>query len=163
MPEISRFLGIVIGVFYNEHGVPHFHAVYGEFDTTVEIESEHVHGHLPGGRSVWSLNGPASIAQNYWTYVFDGRACGACHQRERAIPARTYRSKPGRTVLAYRHRPGTRRSHRRCSGVHVRHRVHPQGVRQRRINVRNSELPSRLRDGQSIDTTHFREKNGLAR
>lgn len=32
MPEISRFLGIVIGMFYKEHGVPHFHAVYGEHD-----------------------------------------------------------------------------------------------------------------------------------
>ncbi len=30
MPEISRFLGIVIGKFYSEHGVAHFHAVYGE-------------------------------------------------------------------------------------------------------------------------------------
>jgi hypothetical protein len=47
MPEISRFLGIVIGMFYNEHGVPHFHAVYGEFEATIEIESERVHGHLP--------------------------------------------------------------------------------------------------------------------
>ena len=28
-------------------GVPHFHTVYGEFEATVEIESEHVHGHLP--------------------------------------------------------------------------------------------------------------------
>jgi hypothetical protein len=24
MPEISRFLGIVIGMFFNEHGLPHF-------------------------------------------------------------------------------------------------------------------------------------------
>ena len=47
MPEISRFLGIVIGMFYNEHGVPHFHAVYGEHEATIEIESEHVHGYLP--------------------------------------------------------------------------------------------------------------------
>jgi len=31
MPEISRFLGIVIGMFYSEHGVPDFHAVYGQF------------------------------------------------------------------------------------------------------------------------------------
>jgi hypothetical protein len=30
MPEISRFLGIVIGMFFNEHGLPQFHAVYGE-------------------------------------------------------------------------------------------------------------------------------------
>jgi hypothetical protein len=40
MPEISRFLGIVIGMFFNEHGVPHFHTVYGEHEATIEIESE---------------------------------------------------------------------------------------------------------------------------
>lgn len=47
MPEISRFLGIVIGMFYNEHGVPHFHAVYGDAEATIEIETERIHGHLP--------------------------------------------------------------------------------------------------------------------
>ena len=44
MPEISRFLGIVIGMFYSEHGVPHFHAVYGGYEISVEIESHAVHG-----------------------------------------------------------------------------------------------------------------------
>ena len=29
MPEISRFFGIVIAVYWKEHGVPHFHAKYG--------------------------------------------------------------------------------------------------------------------------------------
>lgn len=47
MPEISRFLGIVIGMFFNEHGPPHFHAVYGEHKVTVEIESGHVAGEFP--------------------------------------------------------------------------------------------------------------------
>jgi hypothetical protein len=47
LPEISRFLGIVIGMFYNEHGPAHFHAVYGEHEATVEIESGLVRGHLP--------------------------------------------------------------------------------------------------------------------
>jgi Domain of unknown function (DUF4160) len=47
VPEISRFLGIVIGMFYNEHGPAHFHAVYGEHEATVEIESGRVRGHLP--------------------------------------------------------------------------------------------------------------------
>jgi len=47
MPEISRFLGIVIGIFYSEHGVPHFHAVYGEHEVSVEIESGSVHGEFP--------------------------------------------------------------------------------------------------------------------
>jgi hypothetical protein len=47
MPEISRFLGIVIGMFFNEHGVPHFHAVCGEYEITVEVETGVVHGEFP--------------------------------------------------------------------------------------------------------------------
>lgn len=30
MPEISRFFGIIIAMFWNEHGVPHFHVRYGD-------------------------------------------------------------------------------------------------------------------------------------
>lgn len=47
MPEISRFLGIVIGMFYREYAPPHFHAVYGEFEITVEIETGIVTGRFP--------------------------------------------------------------------------------------------------------------------
>jgi hypothetical protein len=47
MPEISRFLGIVIGIFYSEHGVAHFHAVYGEHEISVEVESGTIHGEFP--------------------------------------------------------------------------------------------------------------------
>ncbi len=47
MPELSRFLGIVIGMFYREHGVPHFHAVYGEHEISVEVETRRIHGHFP--------------------------------------------------------------------------------------------------------------------
>ncbi len=31
MPEISRFLGIVITMYFNDHSPPHFHAKYGEY------------------------------------------------------------------------------------------------------------------------------------
>jgi hypothetical protein len=47
MPEISRFLGIVIRMFYRDHAPPHFHAEYGEFEITVEIESGEVNGKFP--------------------------------------------------------------------------------------------------------------------
>ena len=47
MPEISRFLGIVISIYYNEHNPPHFHAQYGEFQITIEIESGIVVGNFP--------------------------------------------------------------------------------------------------------------------
>jgi len=39
MPEISRFLGIVIAIYYNDHAPPHFHARYGDHEIRVEIES----------------------------------------------------------------------------------------------------------------------------
>ena len=39
MPEISRFLGIVIATYYNDHAPPHFHARYGEFEIRVNIEN----------------------------------------------------------------------------------------------------------------------------
>ena len=39
MPEISRFFGIVIAMFYNDHSPPHFHARYGEHRAIIEIES----------------------------------------------------------------------------------------------------------------------------
>jgi hypothetical protein len=37
----------VIGIFYSEHGVSHFHAVYGEHEISVEIESGKIHGEFP--------------------------------------------------------------------------------------------------------------------
>lgn len=47
MPELSRFLGIVIGIFPREHPPPHFHAVYGEYQITVDIQIGVVHGNFP--------------------------------------------------------------------------------------------------------------------
>ncbi|HHE55453.1 MAG TPA: DUF4160 domain-containing protein, partial [Caldithrix abyssi] len=32
MPEISRFFGIVIYIFYLDHNPPHFHAKYNEYE-----------------------------------------------------------------------------------------------------------------------------------
>jgi len=47
VPEISRFLGIVIAMFYREHLPPHFHAVYGDYQITVDIDSGTVEGRFP--------------------------------------------------------------------------------------------------------------------
>ena len=47
MPEISRFLGIIIAMFYKDHAPPHFHAIYGEFDIAIEIESGVINGRFP--------------------------------------------------------------------------------------------------------------------
>src|ERR1051325_7792336 len=39
MPEISRFLGVVIRMHFDEHGPPHFHAAYGDDEAAIRIES----------------------------------------------------------------------------------------------------------------------------
>jgi hypothetical protein len=48
MPEISRFLGIVIKMFVDDHNPPHFHAIYGDVEALVEIRALSVFaGRLP--------------------------------------------------------------------------------------------------------------------
>jgi phosphomannomutase len=39
MPEISRFYGIVIAMFYDEHNPPHFHAVYGKHKVAIRLDN----------------------------------------------------------------------------------------------------------------------------
>ena len=48
MPVISRFYGILIKMYFREHGVPHFHALYGEYNAVFDIETlEMIEGDLP--------------------------------------------------------------------------------------------------------------------
>lgn len=48
MPEISRFLDIVIAMYYNDHAPPHFHARYGNSEIRVNIRSgEIMSGQFP--------------------------------------------------------------------------------------------------------------------
>ncbi len=37
MPVISRFYGITIRMFYNDHSPPHFHAAYGEHELIIGL------------------------------------------------------------------------------------------------------------------------------
>lgn len=48
MPEISRFFGIVIAMYYNDHQPPHFHARYAGHKALIGIETFNVlEGSLP--------------------------------------------------------------------------------------------------------------------
>ncbi len=50
MPELCRFYGIIIRMFWADHPPPHFHAIYGEHEALVEIQtSEIIEGSLPLG------------------------------------------------------------------------------------------------------------------
>jgi hypothetical protein len=39
MPEISRFFGIIITMYYNDHPPPHFHVRYGQQKALIAIET----------------------------------------------------------------------------------------------------------------------------
>ena len=48
MPELSRFYGIVVRMYFNDHTPPHFHAIYGGHEAVVDIETlEFIKGQLP--------------------------------------------------------------------------------------------------------------------
>jgi hypothetical protein len=48
MPEISRFLGITIYMYFNDHNPPHFHARYNEYRAAIAIETlALIEGELP--------------------------------------------------------------------------------------------------------------------
>ena len=48
MPVIARFYGILIKMYFREHGVPHFHALYGEYNAVFDIQTlEAIEGDLP--------------------------------------------------------------------------------------------------------------------
>ena len=48
MPELCRFYGIVIHMYYGDHPPPHFHARYGDHEAVIGIDSlAALRGHLP--------------------------------------------------------------------------------------------------------------------
>jgi uncharacterized protein DUF4160 len=38
MPEVSRFFGIVIRMYFDEHNPPHFHAIYAGSEAQIGID-----------------------------------------------------------------------------------------------------------------------------
>jgi hypothetical protein len=70
MPEISRFYGIVIAMFYGDHPPPHFHVCYGEYKAVVRIEDLVVtRGYLPpralGLVIEWAAKHREELLQNW--------------------------------------------------------------------------------------------------
>jgi hypothetical protein len=70
MPEISRFLGISIRMYRDEHLPPHFHAIYNEFAAQISIRQPAIiNGKLPprvlGYVIEWASLHENELAQ-YW-------------------------------------------------------------------------------------------------
>ena len=83
MPEISRFLGIVIRMYFNDHNPPHFHVEYNEFEASVVIETlGMMEGRLPA-RVLSLVVEWASLHQIELLENWEGiRTNGVCHRIE---------------------------------------------------------------------------------
>jgi hypothetical protein len=58
MPEISRFFGIIIRMYFDDHDPAHFHAIYGEAEALIGSSLFRFFGATcQVGRSRWSWNG----------------------------------------------------------------------------------------------------------
>ncbi len=70
MPEISRFLGIIITMYYNDHTPPHFHVRYSEQKALIGIQSlALLQGSLPprvfGLTIEWAALHRAELLENW--------------------------------------------------------------------------------------------------
>ena len=73
MPEISRFFGIIITMFYSDHQPPHFHVRYGEYKAQVSIDPISIlRGDLPprvfGLVAEWALVHQGELRED-WNLV----------------------------------------------------------------------------------------------
>lgn len=78
MPEISRFLGIVITMYFNDHEPPHFHVRYAEFRAVVSIEALRLlAGDLPprvlGLVAEWAQLHRSELAANWTLLAEEGK------------------------------------------------------------------------------------------
>ena len=70
MPTIAYFYGIAIRMYIRDHPPPHFHAIYGEYEAFVAIETgEVIDGKLPraAARLVkeWALARQGQLSENW--------------------------------------------------------------------------------------------------
>jgi hypothetical protein len=77
MPEISRFYGIVIGMFFDDHPPSHFHVRYGDHQAVVRINDLMVsEGTLPprtlGLVVEWAAKHRTELLRN-WNAIASGR------------------------------------------------------------------------------------------
>jgi hypothetical protein len=70
MPEISRFFGIIITLYYNDHPPPHFHVRYAHQKAIVDIQTLKIlQGELSSRTynlvKEWALEHQAELLENW--------------------------------------------------------------------------------------------------
>ncbi|MFN8346669.1 MAG: DUF4160 domain-containing protein [Spirosomataceae bacterium] len=70
MPEISRFMGMIIKMFFDDHNPPHFHVEYQEFKAIIDIrKAELMEGYLPAKQlklvQAWAILHEQELIENF--------------------------------------------------------------------------------------------------
>ena len=78
MPELSRFLGMVISIYFDDHNPPHFHVGYNEDEALISIDDLSVlKGNLPprvmGLAMEWARLHQAELLENWNMIQADGK------------------------------------------------------------------------------------------
>jgi len=76
VPEISRFYGIIIKMYSDEHNPPHFHAEHAEYRATFSIETgQMMQGDFPPTKAAlvtaWAIIHRDALLKN-WNVLAEG-------------------------------------------------------------------------------------------
>ena len=66
MPELSRFYGIIIKMYFNDvqqHHKPHIHAFYGDYESVIAVDGELLAGSIPA-KQLKIINGWLAIYED---------------------------------------------------------------------------------------------------
>ena len=83
MPRIAEFYGIAIYMYHREHGVPHFHALYGEHEAVIAIRGLRVLEGRYRGAPLRSSEPGESYMEKSWSVTGNWRGAGAHCDRSR--------------------------------------------------------------------------------
>ncbi len=75
MPVISRFYGILIAMYFNDHNPPHFHAKYSGYEALFDFNGNIIDGELPKRASKfireWISSHQIELEEN-WVHARNG-------------------------------------------------------------------------------------------
>jgi hypothetical protein len=83
VPRISEFLGIVIYMYFSEHNPPHFHAIYGQYEAEILIETREI---LKGKLPVRALSLVREWAEKYQDQLLLDWELARRHEELKQIP-----------------------------------------------------------------------------
>lgn len=68
MPEICRFFGIIIFLYWKDHNPPHIHFTYGDYECSISVLDRIVDGQAPAKVIAKEMSGLTCTRQKYFLF-----------------------------------------------------------------------------------------------